>query len=407
MTLKELMDKRMQTWKQAQEIHAKAEGRGFTAEEQGQWDKIDAELDELDNQIHREEQMQRRAAFLNEELPRQCPQERPGAAQQRSQDAEYRSSPEYRNAFWHSLGVQGIDRRALTVGADTTGGYLVAPSQFQADVIKGVDAQLAIYAQSTKFRLIQAKAMSWPKRTARARAFARTTETSAGSADTTLRTGLITLTPGPAAGYIEVSNTLLEQGVIPVEQFVRDELIADYSELVESEAMTGDGNDEMLGIFTASASGISTARDVATGNTTTAIGADGLISAQTKLKSGYWKDARWVFHQDAIGQIRKLKDTNTGQFLWVPGLSGGVGNTILGMPYDLSDYCPNTFTAGNYVGCLGVYRYYYIVEVMPFKLAVARELKLLDNLTVFAARTEVDGGPVLEEAFVRVKLASG
>jgi hypothetical protein len=48
----------------------------------------------------------------------------------------------------------------------------------------------------------------------------------------------------------------------------------------EKAYLTGDGNQKPLGVFTASNDGISTGRDVSTGNTTTAITFDGLIEAK-------------------------------------------------------------------------------------------------------------------------------
>jgi predicted phage gp36 major capsid-like protein len=48
-------------------------------------------------------------------------------------------------------------------------------------------------------------------------------------------------------------------------------------------------------------------RGVSTGNTTTAISADGPITAKYTLKAQYQKTVRWIFHHDAVAQIRKLK----------------------------------------------------------------------------------------------------
>lgn len=46
-------------------------------------------------------------------------------------------------------------------------------------------------------------------------------------------------------------------------------------------------------------------RDVSTGNTTTAIGADGPINAKYALKGQYKKTAPWIFHRHSISAIRK------------------------------------------------------------------------------------------------------
>ena len=60
-------------------------------------------------------------------------------------------------------------------------------------------------------------------------------------------------------------------------------------------------------MLTASDDGISTGRDVSTGNTTTSIQTDGLIEAKYTLKGNYWGRARWMFHRSGLKQIAKLQ----------------------------------------------------------------------------------------------------
>lgn len=90
---------------------------------------------------------------------------------------------------------------------------------------------------------------------------------------------------------------------------------------------TGQGNKKPLGVFTASDEGISTSRDVSTENTATGIKADGQIEAKTGLREPYRKKATWIFHPDAVKQIRERKDGD-GQYLWSPGIAED--KTILG-----------------------------------------------------------------------------
>ena len=55
----------------------------------------------------------------------------------------------------------------------------------------------------------------------------------------------------------------------------------------EKNFLTGTGQNQPLGVFTASNYGISTSRDVATGNSATAIAMNGLINAKCALKAAY------------------------------------------------------------------------------------------------------------------------
>ena len=71
---------------------------------------------------------------------------------------------------------------------------------------------------------------------------------------------------------------------LDVEQLVRDEFVEQFGEANENGFLKGSGANEPLGVFTASSMGISTGRDVSTGNTTTQIKTDGLIECLYSLK---------------------------------------------------------------------------------------------------------------------------
>jgi HK97 family phage major capsid protein len=102
--------------------------------------------------------------------------------------------------------------------------------------------------------------------------------------------------------------------------------------------------------------------------------------------------------------IRKLKD-GEGNYLWQPGLASDRPATILSIPYDESEYCPNTFSTGKYVGALCCWNYYWIVDALTLRIQVLRELYAETNQTGYIARAETDGMPVHENGFVRVTLA--
>lgn len=171
----------------------------------------------------------------------------------------------------------------------------------------------------------------------------------------------------------------------------------------EKAFMTGDGANKPLGLFTASNNGISTGRDVATGNTSTSITFAGLNAAKYALKAAYRGRAEWLFHRDGVKQIAGLVDSE-GQYLWQPAKSMGEPDMLLGLPVLESEYAPNTFTTGQYVGILGDFSYYWIADSMDLQIQVLKELYAEADQTGFIGRLETDGMPALGEAFSRVKL---
>jgi len=191
---------------------------------------------------------------------------------------------------------------------------------------------------------------------------------------------------------------------MPTETIVRDRLAYKFGVTEEKSFLLGTGASQPLGIFTASANGIPTTRDVSSGNTTTSIGFDGLISAKFSLKSQYLAKARWLFHRDAVAQISKLKDT-ANQYLWQPSQKEGTPDMIHGVPVFMSEYVPNTFTTALYVGMIADFSNYWIADAIDMQVQRLLELYAETNQVGFIGRKETDGMPVLGEAFARVKLA--
>jgi len=70
----------------------------------------------------------------------------------------------------------------------------------------------------------------------------------------------------------------------------------------------------------------------------------------------------------------------------------------------MSEYCPNTFTSGLYVGIIGDFKNYWIADALSMRIQRLNELYSLTNQVGFVGRLESDGMPVLEEAFARIQL---
>lgn len=297
----------------------------------------------------------------------------------------------------------GREERALQADSDSAGGFAVDPQSFVAQLIKFLDDEVFIRRYATVMPVMSADSLGAPSLDADLADSDWTTEIDTGTDDTAMAFGKRELHPHPLAKGIKVSRTLMRKSAIPIEQLVRDRMGYKVGVTQEKAFLTGDGFGKPLGVFTASANGISTGRDVSTGNAATEIGADGLIRAKGSLKGSYQSRARWLFHRDAITQLMLLKDGN-GQYMWRTGLVGGGPDLLLGNPLDMSEFAPNTFTSGQYVGILAVWSFYWIADAMNMEIQRLDELYARTNQVGFVSRMEVDGMPVLEEAFARVKL---
>jgi HK97 family phage major capsid protein len=401
--LRELREQRGQLVKTARDIldKADAEKRSLTAEEEANYDKAIKDQDELRAKIAREE----RQIELDRELAGKEYQKEERNPSNQNERKSPRATDEYRAAYGNFLlgsRLSGDELRALQADSDTAGGFLVMPEQMVNDLIKGIDDMVFIRQRATKHPVPNAASLGVPTLDADPADADWTAELLSGNEDSTMALGKRSLTPSPVAKRIKISAKLLRQ-VPSAETLVRARLAYKFGLTEEKAFLTGSGVNQPLGVFTASANGIPTSRDVSTGNTATSVTFDGLIEAKYSLKGQYWSRADWLFHRDALKQISKIKNGD-GEYQWRQSVREGEPDMLLGRPFMMSEYAPNTFTTGLYVGLLGDFSNYWIADALDMQVQRLVELYAETNQIGFIGRMESDGMPVLAEAFARVKL---
>jgi HK97 family phage major capsid protein len=415
---KDMRQKRLKLVEDSRALLDKAEkeNRKMTAEETQHYDRMFTDIKEAGDDIQRYEQQaeleRQMAASQGQQGGRPDPADASAAAQraelEKKKEQEIRSA--YRKFLLNGLPALNerehtlFEERALQAGSDPAGGYLVAPVQWVNELIKAVDDMLFIRSLATRFPVLNAASLGVPTLDNDPADSDWTSELGTGSADSTMSFGKRELKPHPLAKSIKVSNKLLRSAAMNVEAIVQARLAYKFAVSQEKGFMTGNGVDKPLGIFTASADGVPTSRDVSAGNTTTLIKMDGLIAAKYSLKAQYQAVARWLFHRDAMKQISQLTD-GQGQYLWQPSLQAGQPDRLLGLPIMMSEYVPNTFTTALYVGMLADFSWYWIADALDMQVQRLVELYAETNQTGYIGRLETDGMPVLAEAFARVKLA--
>lgn len=408
MNIQELQQKRAGLIAQARALLDRAAGKPLGAEDTAQYDALFDEAGQVGETIRRYERQEQAEREMGELTTRaEKPSGQSGEARQEATNP--RESKEYRAAFDRFLrngiqGLSGAEYRALQSDLDTAGGYLVTPMQFVNDLIKAVDNAVYVRQWATRFAVPTAQSLGVPTLENDPADPTWTAELGTGDEDSTMSFGRRELHPHPLAKRIKVSNKLIRQ-VPSAEALVRARLAYKFAVTMEANYMTGSGAGQPLGLFTASADGITTARDVATDNAATYPTFNGLINAKYTLKQQYWPAARWLFHRDTVKTLAKLVDGN-GQYIWRDSVRAGEPDMLLGLPVFMSEYAPNTLTANQYVGVLGDFSYYWIADALDMQVQRLVELYAATNQIGMIGRMESDGQPTLAEAFVRVKLGS-
>jgi len=413
MNTNELRRERKKVVDLAREVHDKAEkeNRNMTAEEDAKYNDLMDKQAEYQTRIERAEKQEALDKTLAAGIDPDAQPETPAATiKNRLQVADRRrATPEFTNAFQKLLAGRSLgadDRQilnALQADNDEAGGYTVVPETFVNMLIKAIDDVLYIRQRATVLPVEKADSLGAPSLDADPEDGTWSGEIVTVDEDTAMDFGKRTLTPTLCSKLVKISKKLVRISSLNIVDLVISRLAYKFGVTMEKAYLTGTGAGHPLGVFTASANGIPTGRDVSTDNTTTAMTFDGLTNAKYSLKAGYWRNADWIFHRDGVKQIAKLKD-GEGQYMWRESVRAGEPDTLMGRPVLMSEYAPNTFTTGLYVGILGDFSYYWIADAMDLSVQVLLELYAATHQNGYIARYEGDGMPVLGEAFARVKL---
>jgi HK97 family phage major capsid protein len=404
--------------------------RDLTSEEQTNWDTMMNDADALRVQAERAERLVTAEADLGiaqrgdlgggDAQPTGAPVEFQslGLRGLSGTNAGWRESREWRNLMrtTDSNYVQGFrsflrgqpvgqEVRALQADLDTAGGYLMTPMQMVDALIKAVDDAVYMRRVATVYSVPNADSLGVPTLENDPADADWTTELATGSEDSDMSFGRRELKPHPLAKRIKISRKLLMK-VPNAEELVLGRLAYKFGITAEKAYLTGSGAGQPLGIFTAHADGVPTSRDVSTGNTTTGVTFDGLLEAKFTLKTQYWARAQWMAHRDFFKMVAKLK-SGDGDYIWRESVRVGEPDRLLGLPTAMSEYAPNTFTTGQYVGALFDPSQYWIADSMAMEMQRLTELYAETNQIGLIGRMDTDGQPVSPggEAFVRVKLA--
>jgi HK97 family phage major capsid protein len=447
-SLKELLAGRAKLIADARKIldTADADGkRQLSTDERGEYDRIDADIEKLSDQIEAKKTDETRAerhakydAMLAEAAGRQVPALRPGTprggdgaaaltfdfgragklnteevGEQSGELVERlreRSSPGYQRLFRTYLRGerrgQNFEQLGLQISDDSRGGYS-APMAFLSMLIKFLDDAVQVRKYATVLPPTMAPSVGILSYDTDYADSTWTAEVPASdlAEDDTARFGRREMMPHLLSKLIKTSRKMLASPTFPIESFLAKRLAYKFGITENKGFLSGTGQQQPLGVFTADNAGIGTGQDV-TCAATTVFTADECIDTVEKIKTTYQQNATWIVSRAFRQRARKLK-SGTGEYLLVEnngGNNSGVLSTLVGRPLIVDENAPNTFTTGKYIAVFGDLSFYWIQDGIDLQIQRLDELLALRNQVGWIGRKETDGMPVLAEAFSRLKL---
>lgn len=264
------------------------------------------------------------------------------AARKRGDRAEKFSATDldaYKAAFRRLMqkGEQllGADEmKALSVGSDPDGGYVVTPDTsgrivqrvFETSPMRAYASVQVISTDALEglFDLDEAAA-SW------------VAETAARPETATPKLGQWRIPVHELSAFPFATQKLLDDASINMEAWLADKVADKFARSESAAFVTGDGAGKPRGFLTYAAGTTlpGTVEQVPTGVSgafaAAPNGGDVLIDALYGLKAQYRANATWFMNRATTKLTRKLKDQD-GAYLWSPGIAAGQPASLLGYP---------------------------------------------------------------------------
>lgn len=350
--VKRLRDRRANVWEQAKELADRAadENRAFSAEEQGTWDGLNGELENLDKRIKSALDVEERAKAADEAFERVAgkPADPAAPAKPGGDDSELRAFLRGERGAPRAYDVvpQGpVNFRDLSKLTASAGGDTVPTSFYNRLVAHMIETSSILQAGATVLNTSSGEVIQVPKTTSHSSAGIVTEAATITESDPAF--GQVALGAFKYGTMIQISRELLTDTGVDLEGYLSMQAGRALGNAFGAHAITGTGTGQPRGIVTDATVGVTGATgvgmDTGFGSQGTADqGADVLINLFHSVISPYRmsQSCRWIMDDTTAGVVRKIKTTE-GQYIWQPSVIAGQPDTILGKPV-LTD--PNVAT---------------------------------------------------------------
>lgn len=326
-----LRERRANVWEEAKALadSAAEENRNFSAEEQGKWDALNGEIDQLDTRIKSALETEKRAKATDElfnEIRGGKPEPRtPEAAKREQGNDELRSFLRGEKGRYFDVNPSGpINYRVLSKLTAGAGGNTVPTSFYERLVAHLIEVSAIMQAGATILNTNSGESIQVPKTTSHSTAGIVTEGGAIAASDPAF--GQITLGAYKYGTLIQVSRELLDDTGVDLEGYLAMQAGRALGNAFGAHAMTGDGTAKPRGVVTDATLGVTGGAGVVGAFTS-----DNLIDLFYSVIAPYRASSstKWIMKDSSVAVARKLKDT-TGQYIWQPGLTADAPDTILG-----------------------------------------------------------------------------
>lgn len=429
-TIKSLKEQRSKVWEEAKQFNdsVEAEERAMTDEEQAKWDRFEEDLSDYDKRIEELEAVEEKAGSrrsmldaVQEKLKRSGMQDSPvGKSQPDGSDrgliclvTEEHRSLALQGWMFRQSGLRVCDnhaeaaalcnidldakeieiglrnrmkfgeQRSMNVGTDADGGFTI-PEGFINNLEQALLAFGGVRQEATVLRTSSGNDLPWPTVNDTGNTGALLAEeTSIGASVDPTFSRVVFNAYKYSSTPVLISPELLQDSAFNLATWLGRALAERIARAQSAHFTTGAGTSQPNGIVTAATVGKTAAA-------ATALTFDELIDLIHSVDPAYRPMARFMFHDNVLAAIRKLKD-NDNQYLWQPSNQSGEASRLLGYGYRVNQQMASSIAASAKTVLFGDLSKYMIRDVATIRLRRLVERYADTDQEAFIAFMRSDG----------------
>jgi HK97 family phage major capsid protein len=239
------------------------------------------------------------------------------------------------------------ERKSLSVGVDSSGGYLVEPDMSGRIVQKVFETSaVRAYAAVQTISTDVLEGMYDNDETS----FGWVGEQAARPSTGTPTIGKWAIPVHEMYAFPDATQKLLDDAMVDVESWLNGKIADKFARAENAAFVGGDGVDKPRGFMTYPdgtdlTNSVERVKTGVDGDFAAAPnGGDALIDVMN-LKAAYMGGASWFMNRTSVTKVRKLKDSD-GAYLWQMGIAAGTPNSLLGYPIAPAFEDMDDFAAG-------------------------------------------------------------
>lgn len=400
----ELLKQRASLYEQMKAIvdGADADKRSLTAEETGSYDALDTQLNELDQQRKRYEDMDKREADLAEAQERAkidiVDKDQRGTGEPDKFESELRSflagerrsltvAPDEKiRDYTHARAI--AQQRDLTKGTATAGGHTVGTSFYAQLIDHLIEVSGVLMAGPTVLVTERGENLPVPRTTAHSSATSEIAEATA-IAESDPAFNQLVLSAYKYGVLVQVSSELMEDTYVDLLGYLSMQCGRAVGNAFGTRLITGTGTSQPQGVATAATTGVTGSASVAG-----AFSAENLVDLFHSVISPYRNSPScgWLMRDATLGSARKLREgAGTGAFLWQPALQASTPDTLLGKPVFTDPNVAAVALSAKSV-LFGDMSRYFVRQVRDIRFERSDDFAFNSDLTTFRCLFRGDGG---------------